>query len=197
MFNEIITRLGVPHLVGRGYLKLGPIRRGDTMNPNVEAIRFVADAIEVYTKYFDQDKYGKVLDKSKAAGKGIEGCGTPACVAGFTIQFLGDPKELKEYKNNFNDDQQDEAVSDYAKNLLGLNDKWAKRMFKTCFWPNHWFGDAGVEMRPEAINAEGSSSPSATSAIHILRKLADQFESRDDRETRRANIKQRAKELKK
>ena len=198
LFNEIVTRLGVPHLVGRGYLKLGPIRRECAMNPNTEAIRFVADAIEVYTEYFNQNQYGNAMDKNKAAGKGIEECGTPACVAGFTIQFLGDPKKLKKYKKSLNDDQQGKAMSNYARDLLGLDDKWATRMFKNSSWPNHWFGDAGVKMRPELIGSENSNVPRATSAIHVLRKLADQFESGvgDDREARRVIINQRAKELK-
>ena len=166
------------------------------MNPNVEAIRFVADAIEVYTEYFDQFSYGKAKNKSKVAGKGIKECGTPACVAGFTVQFLGNPKELDKYKKSVGDDQEGDAVSNYARDLLGLNNRWSRRMFKTFHWPNHWFGDAGVEMIPEQTSEDGTSTPSAYSAIHVLRKLADQFESGDDRKARRVVINQRAKELK-
>lgn len=147
--------------------------------PNVNGIRFVADAILQYHDKFDHGSWGAAisLGVSSVVGSGTL-CGTAACVAGFAVQFLGNRGEwekLKKVSGNYY------CVSEYALYLIKLEDDWGDSLFYS--WPRKWLNPEiaiTVTETPIGDREEGEDDdffwPTAEEAHHVLHRLADQFE---------------------
>ena len=142
------------------------------MRVNVAGLRFVADAIESNQDDYEQSEWGLGSREPSAAGAGIS-CETPACVAGFTVQFLGNFEEYatRKLSNSFSPD----ILVDYAQELLGLPPSWADAIFRYGTWPNHWVYPPKKDARLYAF-CIGTIIPTAMEAAEFLRRLADQFE---------------------
>ena len=156
------------------------------MNPNTKRIREVADAILHYHDFYDQGWYGvtfsdeeegeEMKEAYEQAGIGVHNCDTTACIAGFTVQIFGDPKEYQAVTPSSPD------THIYAQRLLGLNDTWVDHLFTS--WPLHWCDEDVEELKPLLLGNEGLiSKPNAHQAHRILHRLADQF----DNKTRKDN----------
>ena len=144
------------------------------MKPNVQGIRFVADAILQYENKFSHTAWGGVLMSRKVAGTGAS-CGTTACVAGFTIQFLGDQTEwdnLMWKGSHF-------SISEYALHLLKLGKEWNKTLFYS--WPKEWLNPESrievVETRLDSRRLSDFFMPNPQQVYEVLHRLADQLEA--------------------
>ena len=145
------------------------------MKPNVQGIRFVADMIELHQNMYHQGMWGDSDENIEIAGTGIS-CGTPACIAGFAVQFLGNREEYE--KNcDYADGSWSHITPNYATYLFGLDDNWSDCLFEH-FWHSQWLEDGKLE--PLAGDDDDNSfQPSYIDAVRILRRLADQFEEEE------------------
>lgn len=140
------------------------------MNPNTNAMRFIADCIRIDSLLFDHGSFGESECDTDVAGTGTS-CETPACVAGFAVQFLGNPVEYG--KRPFSLDP-----SKYAAHLLGLSHKWSDEIFNIGLWPEEWL-DSEMPIILEsdrAICYDKYKLPTALEAEDFLNRLADQFD---------------------
>ena len=64
------------------------------MKPNTQAMRSVAVAISLHDALYDQSEFGLCTNNPDEAGEGAA-CGSPCCIAGFAVQFLGTPEGMK------------------------------------------------------------------------------------------------------
>ena len=156
----------------------------------------MADAIETNGDHYVQYGWGRSIHSLDAAGSGVS-CETPACVAGFTIQFLGNPEGYRDWFKNNSDNRI--SMIRYAQDLLGLPQEWTDAIFRQGEWPWHWVYEPKHEFwnRWEGYNREkfassklypapggrelgtfreGVSSPNHRQAATFLHRLADQFE---------------------
>ena len=143
------------------------------MKPNVQGIRFVADTIELNQNMYEQGSWGESDNHTKVAGTGMS-CGTPACIAGFAVQFLGNPEE---YEDNvdYMGGSRSPTTSNYATYLFGLDGDWSYALFES-YWHSQWLEDG--ELKPLSGDGDANSfEPSGADAVRILRRLADQFEA--------------------
>ena len=162
------------------------------MTVNVAGLRFVADAIEANQLAYAQWAWGASVRNSEVAGTGVS-CGTPACVAGFAVQFLGHPEVCKA-KFEIGGDSISTIMMSYAGHLLGLPKEWARAIFRHGEWPLHWVyepehefwdscSDRTKRISPSTKLRIGSyfsgivRTPDPYQAATFLRRLADQFEA--------------------
>ena len=167
------------------------------MTVNVAGLRFIADAVEKNGDHYVQFGWGAGIHKLDAAGSGVS-CGTPACVAGFAVQFLGNPKDYEVWFKNDRDNRF--SMIGYAQDLLGLPEEWTDAIFRNGEWPLHWvyepkhrFWDNWESYNREKFvssklypiprgrsvnyDTEGVRTPNHKQAATFLRRLADQFEA--------------------
>ena len=154
------------------------------MKVNVAGIRFIADAIEMNDKMYDQYNFGSVWKEPELAGTGLQ-CNTPCCVAGFTVLLLGDEKGLKEEQDRviltkpslYRKNLYKVGLSNYAKSLLGITVEWSKSIFDCATWPAIWADeDSTIKLVTERNYDCDFIYPTAEQAAFFLRRLADQFE---------------------
>ena len=147
--------------------------------PNVNGSRFVADAILQYHDKFDHGAWGAALGTmgTSVAGSGTL-CGTPACVAGFAVQYLGKRDQWEKLRNASSSYY---CVSEYALYLMKLDGKWGDSLFYS--WPRKWLNPEiaiTVTETPIGDREEDEDDdffwPNAEEAHHVLHRLADQFE---------------------
>ena len=144
------------------------------MKPNVQGIRFVADAILQYENKFSHASWGGALSNGRnVAGTGAS-CGSTACVAGFTVQFLGDVTEWEKLMFQ----SRCFAISEYALHLLKLGEEWNESLFYS--WPKEWLNP---ESRIEVVkidlidrNPPDFFTPNPQQVYEVLHRLADQLE---------------------
>ena len=164
---------------------------------NVAGLRFIADTIEMNGNFYTQQGWGQAIRDAGIAGSGTS-CGTPACVAGFTVQFLGDREGYEMYFRNAKDNRY--SLIEYASVLLGLTREWAGAIFLHGEWPLHWVYEPGHEYWKgcsslirehtpshklhlttrkfgDLIPYEAARAPTHQQAATFLRRLADQFEA--------------------
>ena len=145
------------------------------MKPNIQGIRFVADMIELNQNMYDQGVWGSSDECTEIAGTGIS-CGTPACIAGFAVQFLGNPNEYEE-NVDYTGGGWSHATPNYATYLFGLDDDWSSSLFES-YWNSQWLKDG--ELKPLfGDDDDYSFEPSDVQAVRILRRLANQFEAEE------------------
>lgn len=152
---------------------------------NVAGLRFIADAIELNEKMYNQRDFGATPFKPELAGTGLQ-CDTPCCIAGFTVQLLGNMDDLVEEQvaaipivRNTGRLNIKEGVSRYAQKLLGLSDNWRKSLFNCPSWPACWLDKNKTPITSNRISITVQSEfliPTAEQAAYVLRRLADQFE---------------------
>lgn len=151
------------------------------MKVNVNGIRFIADTIELHEEMYDQDTFGETQTNYEVAGTGVS-CGTSCCVAGFVVQFLGEPLGLRKYQRECPVDKIDKQTWNYARELLSLPMEWADAIFNLMAWPKHWVDPHyKYEITVDYQGNEGEVYPSAEDAVIFLRRLADQFESEQNK----------------
>lgn len=162
-------------------------------DPKTDRIRIIADKIEKHPFYFCQSTLGPAQANRKHIGSGIS-TGSSACVAGFTVQFLGTVDGYEGMKleflqrgvDFFRDDAYGSVygqcdVERYASVLLGLPSEWAKAIYTTV-WPRSWINES-VELEPSPIiNSTYWSGrnlyPKSNDAAFFLRRLADHLEDK-------------------
>ena len=145
------------------------------MKHNVQGIRFVADAILQYENKFSHTSWGGALLGKNVAGTGAS-CGSTACVAGFTVQFLGDETEWSKLKWQ----GQCFAISKYALHLLKLGEEWNETLFYS--WPKKWLiPESRIEVTEiDLANRRGLPDffiPNPQQVHEVLHRLADQLEA--------------------
>ena len=144
------------------------------MTVNTKGIRIVADAILEFGDLYDQWDYGitEVQNGYKHAGQGVHNCNTPACVAGFTVQLLGNPEEYKKVCGC----PMPTNTAQYAMYLLGIPYNYFSNLFTN--WPEHWYEDEGYILPEVKDSFEGYVTPDHKDAHRILHRLADQFDNK-------------------
>ena len=158
------------------------------MKPNTQAIRFIADTIGLHQKIYNQSVYGVCANNPGEAGEGAS-CGSPCCIAGFTVQFLGTPEGVikhrsKEMATGYSS-WKSNAVRGYAAELLGLDRAWEIAILNYGIWPEHWFMDGKQKLSSRRLPGDGyKQEPNADDAVSFLNRLADQFD-KDEAHTRR------------
>ena len=91
----------------------------------------IADVIEAYPEMYNQGDYGDqcfVEDVDAFAN----GCGTPACIAGWAIHLFGEDIDERAGITGYN-------PASYAAELLGVNGN--RRLYTDLFeayWPEYW-----------------------------------------------------------
>ena len=156
------------------------------MKVNVAGLRFIADAIEMNGKMYNQGVYG-ICDRPELAGTGLQ-CGTPCCVAGFAVLLLGDKEELlnecaplrDKYSKTNHINHWKLGLSIYASKLLGLSKLWKRAVFDYPSWPEAWVDENytdKLKLLPDRpCIGYRMVKPNAEQAASFLRRLADQFE---------------------
>lgn len=160
----------------------------NAIQPNVAAIRFIASCIQHYPENYDQGTWGSSEFNAKFAGVGPS-CRTPCCIAGFAVQYLGNPEEyIAEGELVIDKDRSLYRVSTYASMLLGLTRGWSLLLFHSR-WPRIWLAkdmplpvnlsdDEGVTMTARMKLGEMLSfRPTTEEAVFVLNRLADHFEN--------------------
>ena len=146
------------------------------MKPNTAGLRFIASCIDQYPDNFLQSHWGESEYDADVAGSGVS-CGTPCCIAGFAVQFLGSEEGYRKCTPN---NKRLLPTGTYARHLLGLNPPWELALFFER-WPNAWLTSKKIDPTDSSnVNSmmswEDAFTPTPKDAAIILRRLADQFE---------------------
>lgn len=159
------------------------------IQPNVAAIRFIASCIQHYPDNYYQGSWGSSEFNAKLAGVG-PACGTPCCIAGFAVQFIGSPKGYISIGGLLISEKGRALypVSTYASKLLGLTYGWYSILFSER-WPNCWL-DEDIPLPVDLSDEQGinmvlnvrmgailSFRPTPEQAVFVLNRLADHFEN--------------------
>lgn len=165
------------------------------MDVNVNGIRFIADTIELHADLYRQHLFGDSQDNPEIAGTGVS-CGSPCCVAGFVVQFLGNNEDFcNDYFRINLSSECTWKVWDYARDLLSLPYSWSCVIFEKSVWPSYWFDP---EYKGRFYNKNYNvcyKHPDAKEAVFFLRRLADQFESDMNKERKENEHKEQVVEF--
>ena len=166
------------------------------MQGNVQSMRNVADMIERNSNMYNQVVWGDANYSADVAGQGIDhNCGTPACIAGFAIQYAGEKNAFMEViesngyvnestrgKGDVDSSTWGKSIIEYGLHILGLeNNKDNAKLFST-HWPEEWLDESKPIRLEDGLTIEHESRPpnafipSSEDAVSVLRRLAYQIE---------------------